>query len=95
MHFISEFTPPNIALGKPTSQIDDFSSFSTSNKAVDGNRDPVYNKKSCVLTKNNDRSWWAVDLKREYTINKVVITNRQAGRKWLQCLHNFNSSMDN
>ena len=68
----------NIALEKPTWQIDDYESYTKAPKAVDGNKNPVFNQKSCACTKSNEHAWWSVDLKAEYDVTNVKITNRNA-----------------
>ena len=79
--FLSEPRPKNLAKGKPTWQIDNHVPYTSSSKAVDGNKDPVLGHKSCACTKYQLYAWWAVDLKKKYTITKVEITNRLSSGK--------------
>ena len=73
--------PENLALNKPTWQIDDYRPDFKSRKSVDGNNDPVLDHKFCSCTNSRKMAWWAVDLKKIYVINKVAITNREAAGK--------------
>ena len=75
---------------KPTYQsstlLRDFGMNGNSWKAVDGNTDPDYTHKSCSHTEVGlSRQWWAVDLRREYSISRVVVYNRNAygGYLWV------------
>ncbi|XP_070574980.1 uncharacterized protein [Ptychodera flava] len=45
-------------------------------RAVDGNRDNVYDGQSCTHTGEEFEPWWKVDLAVEYTIHTIVVTNR-------------------
>ncbi|XP_064639810.1 fucolectin-1-like [Lineus longissimus] len=71
---------PNLAFGKPTFQMDTYPG-GESRKAVDGNKATDFAAGSCTRTnmklKDKDNmNWWAVDLKKRYTINKVTLFNR-------------------
>ena len=74
--------PVNLAKGKPAYQTDNQASYTGPTKAVDGNKNPKWSAKSCASTKNVDRPWWAVDVRALYHIQKVLITNREAARKF-------------
>ncbi|KAJ8252207.1 hypothetical protein COCON_G00215190 [Conger conger] len=45
-------------------------------KAIDGNRSPFYDDKSCTHTLAERNPWWRVDLLREHRVTSVTITNR-------------------
>ncbi|KAG7469845.1 hypothetical protein MATL_G00133170 [Megalops atlanticus] len=44
--------------------------------AIDGNRNSNYNDGSCTHTELQTDPWWRVDLRREYRVTSVSITNR-------------------
>ncbi|XP_071234909.1 uncharacterized protein [Salvelinus alpinus] len=44
--------------------------------AIDGNREPEYNKRSCSHTQDDTNPWWRVDLLDLYRVTAVTITNR-------------------
>ncbi|XP_041958045.1 uncharacterized protein LOC121716004 isoform X1 [Alosa sapidissima] len=46
-------------------------------KAIDGNRDSIWNHNSCSHTHLTTDPWWRVDLLRKYRVQSVVITNRK------------------
>ncbi|XP_006824443.2 uncharacterized protein LOC100373145 [Saccoglossus kowalevskii] len=48
-----------------------------SEKAVDDNRNSVFNQKSCTMTLKEFQPWWRVDLGATRSVYKVTITNRQ------------------
>lgn len=45
-------------------------------RAVDGNRDSSFTHNSCTLTQTQSNPWWRVDLEEMYTMNTIVLTNR-------------------
>ncbi|XP_075208838.1 uncharacterized protein LOC142316938 [Anomaloglossus baeobatrachus] len=45
--------------------------------AIDGVKTTDYNNGSCTHTNQTKSPWWRLDLKQNYTISNVVITNRQ------------------
>ena len=47
-----------------------------SSRAVDGVRNPHYDKASCTHTGKVDEPWWRVDLMDNYKVSSVKITNR-------------------
>ena len=51
----------NLARGKPASQSSDHNK-AYAQRAVDGNRDPVFDRDSCTHTTVMDAPWWRVDL---------------------------------
>jgi hypothetical protein len=65
----------NVALKKPTKQSSTAYSGSSS-RAVDGNTDADYKKKSCTHTSTSLYPWWRVDLLQKYKIKDVIIQNR-------------------
>ncbi|KAJ8415645.1 hypothetical protein AAFF_G00402020 [Aldrovandia affinis] len=46
-------------------------------RAIDGNRNPLYNDRSCTHTEAETDPWWRVDLLREHRVTSVTITNRE------------------
>ena len=56
----------NLALGKPTAQSSTYSNnaigTAVSGRAVDGNDDTDIRNKHCSRTKQDNPSWWRVDL---------------------------------
>ena len=65
----------NLALGKPTKQLTTTDNGRPS-RAVDGNRNTVFDNLSCTHGANITGNWWKVDLGAVYEIRDVVITNR-------------------
>ncbi|KAG9328565.1 hypothetical protein JZ751_009629 [Albula glossodonta] len=45
-------------------------------KAIDKNRNPVYNEGSCTHTQGENDPWWRVDLLKTHRVTSVTITNR-------------------
>jgi len=68
----------NIALRKDTMQSSSAGSSDNSLKAVDGGTNGIHDMGTCTHTEGTrDRNpWWAVDLGRAYTVNRVHIWNR-------------------
>ncbi|XP_065146036.1 uncharacterized protein [Paramisgurnus dabryanus] len=66
----------NIAFGANAVQSSTFDELGGAKHAVDGNREIKYTMGSCSHTGIENNPWWRVDLKRIYSINKVIITNR-------------------
>ena len=69
-----------MAKGRPAFQIDEGWGGAAS-RAVDGNRNSDYHKKSCTHTNANakdgkNKNWWAVDLQSDHELESVAITNR-------------------
>ena len=64
-------------MGKQTWQSSTHADYTTSDKAVDGNRKNNMTKhKSCACTKKDRPSWWKVDLVQPSRVVSVKITNR-------------------
>ncbi|XP_046544120.1 fucolectin-6-like isoform X4 [Haliotis rubra] len=71
------FSTFNAARYKPANQSSVYAEYTSADKAVDGNYDPIFRNKSCASTTNDDLApWWSVDLGREYHVTSVRITNR-------------------
>jgi hypothetical protein len=47
-----------------------------SSRAVDGNKDPTYDGRSCTHTQSEFGAWWAVDLAVVTQVSKVALTKR-------------------
>ncbi|XP_048057036.1 uncharacterized protein LOC125274677 isoform X4 [Megalobrama amblycephala] len=67
--------PKNLALGATAVQ-SSINDIGVAQKAVDGNKDSLYNLGSCIHTKADREPWWRVDLLEVFEITRVVITNR-------------------
>ena len=65
----------NLARGKPARQSTTGYGGNAA-KAVDGNTNTRYNKRSCTHTHRASNSWWRVDLQRSSNIQKVKVFNR-------------------
>ena len=67
--------------GRPSMQsstyYNDEGGHASSDKAVDGNTDPMYfGSFSCTHTRVEDEPWWAVDAEEIITVFSVTIVNR-------------------
>nr|XP_055075202.1 fucolectin-like [Misgurnus anguillicaudatus] len=87
----------NIAFGAKAVQSSTYNELADAYNAVDGNRDSDYMKRSCTHTAIEDNPWWRVDLKRSYSINKVIITNRGdcCGERIIGAQIRIGNSLDN
>lgn len=65
----------NIALFKPAKQINTFEA-GHANRAVDGNKDGHWHRRSVSHTHGTDSPWWEVDLLDVYDISSITIHNR-------------------
>ncbi|XP_019630625.1 PREDICTED: uncharacterized protein LOC109474706 isoform X18 [Branchiostoma belcheri] len=74
----------NLALNRPATQSStDFKG--APGRAVDGNRNAIYAKKSCSHTGMERDPWWRVDLGSSQCIDRVVVVKRQRiGGHWLE-----------
>ncbi|XP_066270508.1 uncharacterized protein [Branchiostoma lanceolatum] len=74
----------NLALKQPTTQSStDFKG--APGRAVDGDRNPRYAKKSCSHTAMERDPWWRVDLGTSQCVDRVVVAKRQfIGQLWLE-----------
>ena len=68
-------TGNNLALGRPARQLSTQSGASA-DRAVDGNTDGHFSRRTCTHTYRVDNPWWAVDLGSACTIGTVKIYNR-------------------
>lgn len=83
-HFLSA---QNLAQGKRAYQ-SSTAYGGNANRAVDGNTDGRWPKKSVTHTRNEQNPWWEVDLGAEYDITKIEIWNRTDCCK--ERLNNYN-----
>ena len=67
--------PDSIAHGQTTFQ-SSTAAYGVSSRAVNGNKNTIYNEGSCTHTRNEDTPWWAVDLQWNRLVGEVYITNR-------------------
>ncbi|XP_052389571.1 uncharacterized protein LOC127935598 [Carassius gibelio] len=65
----------NLAVGAAAVQSSTYNYLGAAQNAVDGNSESNYMLGSCTHTAG-DNPWWRVDLKKEYKITRVSITNR-------------------
>ncbi|PIX09037.1 MAG: hypothetical protein COZ75_08985, partial [Flavobacteriaceae bacterium CG_4_8_14_3_um_filter_34_10] len=65
----------NIALFKPAKQKNTFEA-GHANRAVDGNKDGHWHRRSVTHTHGTDSPWWEVDLLDVYDISSISIYNR-------------------
>ena len=72
----------NVAFGKPTWQISQYSD-AVPSRAVDGNKAPYWDSRSCTHTNHHQNAWWAVDLQASLPIHTVVVRNRVDGCKYV------------
>lgn len=68
----------NIAAHKSASQ-SSIAYGGDASRAVDGNRDNIWNNRSVTHTDFQDHSWWKVDLEKEESVGTVRIYNRGDG----------------
>ena len=74
---LSSFTGDNnLALHKPAWQSSTLWPRTKAGRAVDGDNSPDFAQRSCTHTSNDPIPWLTVDLQQQYTIEKVIITNR-------------------
>ncbi|XP_066434343.1 fucolectin-3-like [Eleutherodactylus coqui] len=68
----------NQALNGEATQISDLQlpTMGYANKSIDGNKDTTYKVGSCSHTIHTSNPWWQVDLKKVYSISKVILTNK-------------------
>jgi len=67
----------NVVLGKTATQ-SSTNGAGVANRAIDGNRDGVFNNGSVAATNvvEDFNAWWQVDLEKEIDINQILINNR-------------------
>ena len=75
-------SPINIAAGKPSSQ-SSTAHGGVPSRAVDGIPTVKWEENSCTVTNQQSNPWWMVDLKRNYNIGKIVVTNRDTAAERL------------
>nr|KAI8762175.1 fucolectin-7-like [Biomphalaria glabrata] len=78
----------NAALFKPAVQIDTYMT-DEAYKAVDGNNDSNAFHGYCQITLQHKVPWWMVDLRGQFTVEQVRITNRQDDWVYGMRLQNF------
>ncbi|KAI8493612.1 hypothetical protein Bbelb_285330 [Branchiostoma belcheri] len=74
----------NLALNRPATQ--STTAFKGDpGRAVDGNRNPIYGRKSCSHTAMERDPWWRVDLGSSQRVDRVVVYKRmRIGEMWLE-----------
>ena len=71
----------NVALNKEAKQVTAGDDQKSGRAAVDGNTNSDVNNGFCAVIDSGDpdvRAWWYVDLGREYTIDRVIIYNKES-----------------
>ena len=68
----------NVALNRNAVQSSQFNHYSGAGRAVDGNKDTLFQSGSCTHTNDEPDPWWRVDLQNVYKIAAVTITNRDS-----------------
>uniref|UniRef100_F6YUZ9 X-epilectin n=1 Tax=Xenopus tropicalis TaxID=8364 RepID=F6YUZ9_XENTR len=66
----------NVALLGVATQSSNYRSEYGASNANDGNKNANMMKGSCSLTGSDNPAWWQLDLKKPYSVEKVVIVNR-------------------
>ncbi|CAJ0965836.1 unnamed protein product [Ranitomeya imitator] len=68
----------NVARNGEASQVSDYETpiAALAKNAIDGISDTDFYKGSCIHTEYAKDAWWKVDLKQNYRISNVVLTNR-------------------
>uniref|UniRef100_A0A670J2C1 Fucolectin tachylectin-4 pentraxin-1 domain-containing protein n=1 Tax=Podarcis muralis TaxID=64176 RepID=A0A670J2C1_PODMU len=67
----------NVALAGEASQSSTYSSLGVAGNAIDGSTSSNFNQGSCTHTNSENNPWWMVDLKAQYQVLHVTITNRK------------------
>ena len=76
--FLVAQVPQDLAVNKPAFQSSTWSAAYSASKANNGDADTYISHGSCSHTAAGDPSpWWGVDLGAEYSVEYVVITNRE------------------
>lgn len=78
---LSDDPERNLALGKPTAQIDVYDFLNnkgywhngSSHNGVDGNFQTDPQNKTCFRTRKRQLNWWMVDLEDYYLISDIVV----------------------
>eukprot|EP00795_Rhopilema_esculentum_P007212 gene7212-12892_t len=81
----------NVAYGKQSKQSSDMHSYTSADKAVDGNRNSNLDSRFCASTTDSDQPWWEVDLGQSFLIAGIQITNRDTH---LERLRDFDVFVD-
>ncbi|XP_077791029.1 uncharacterized protein LOC114605560 [Podarcis muralis] len=71
--------PPvlNVALEGEASQSSTYNQLGVAKNAIDGSTSTNYMRRSCTHTDIELNPWWAVDLKGEFDVSSISITNRE------------------
>ena len=83
----------NVAVSKMASQSGSHFSFSTAEKAVDGNTNTEMNEGNCAHpdtrelygAESNEPAWWRVDLGASYDVYQVEVVNRNSNQCKFSC----------
>ncbi|XP_033017794.1 uncharacterized protein LOC117053767 isoform X2 [Lacerta agilis] len=70
-------TVPNVALKGEASQSSTYNRLGVAKNAIDGSTSTNFMRRSCTHTDREPNPWWAVDLKGEYDVSSISITNRE------------------
>ncbi|KAK2887366.1 hypothetical protein Q8A67_015594 [Cirrhinus molitorella] len=69
--------PRNRALQGKAVQSSTYDEQGYAQNAIDGKEESVYSLGSCSHTEEQNDPWWRVDLKKSYSVTRVIITNRE------------------
>ncbi|XP_077196910.1 uncharacterized protein LOC143838891 [Paroedura picta] len=68
---------PNVALGGTASQSSTLNKLGVAENAIDGSTSVNFMRRSCTHTDLELNPWWTVDLKAEFSVSSVSLTNRE------------------
>ncbi|XP_060101276.1 uncharacterized protein LOC132576284 isoform X2 [Heteronotia binoei] len=68
---------PNVALGGTASQSSTLNKLGVAENAIDGSTSVDFMRRSCTHTELERNPWWTVDLKAEFHVSSVSLTNRE------------------
>jgi len=74
----------NVALGKSASQSSQYASYTTPDKALDGNTSGEWSHYSLQCTHNENGAWWKVNLDGSFPIHTVKLFNRNTAQERLR-----------
>ncbi|XP_061495357.1 uncharacterized protein LOC133390557 isoform X2 [Rhineura floridana] len=68
---------PNVALEGEAFQSSTYNKLGSAENAIDGSTSVDFMHRTCTHTEQEMNPWWAVDLKAEFNVSSVSITNRE------------------
>ncbi|KAL8221778.1 UNVERIFIED_CONTAM: hypothetical protein K2H54_074478 [Gekko kuhli] len=73
---------PNVALGGTAFQSSTLNRLGVAENAIDGSTSVDFMRRSCTHTNLDRNPWWTVDLKAEFNVSSVSLTNREDCCAW-------------